>query len=117
MMRTKKYTSLRGGISLATLIPAINTCASRAPIGEWHVVRFAENFPDSAIASTLPTQLSWSHMGVIVALKTPQARQFYASGGGGREGGGAGVLCGGDEGNTEIGDGGGSFSTRLPRTT
>jgi len=43
------------------------------------MVKFAESFPDAAIVSTLSTQLSWSHMVAIVALKTPQARQFYAS--------------------------------------
>jgi predicted nuclease of restriction endonuclease-like (RecB) superfamily len=42
------------------------------------MVKFAESFPDEAIVSTLSTQLSWSHMVTIVALKTPQARQFYA---------------------------------------
>lgn len=42
------------------------------------MVKFAESFPDAAIVSTLSTQLSWSHMVAIVALKTPQARQFYA---------------------------------------
>jgi|GEM_PF-2168385 len=43
------------------------------------MVRFAENFPDAAFVSTLSTQMSWSHMVAIVALKTPQARRFYAS--------------------------------------
>jgi len=43
------------------------------------MVKFAESFPDAAIVSTLSTQLSWSHMVAIVALKNPQARQFYAS--------------------------------------
>ena len=42
-------------------------------------VKFAEGFPDAAIVSTLSTKLSWSHMVAIVALKTPQARQFYAN--------------------------------------
>ncbi|MCM2295791.1 DUF1016 N-terminal domain-containing protein [Rhodoferax sp.] len=42
-------------------------------------MRFVESFPDAAIVSTLSTQLSWSHMVAIVALKTPQVRQFYAS--------------------------------------
>ena len=42
------------------------------------MVKFAEGFPDAAIVSTLSTKLSWSHMVAIVALKTPQARQFYA---------------------------------------
>jgi predicted nuclease of restriction endonuclease-like (RecB) superfamily len=43
------------------------------------MVKFAEGFPDAAIVSTLSTQLSWSHMVAIVALKTPQTRQFYAN--------------------------------------
>jgi predicted nuclease of restriction endonuclease-like (RecB) superfamily len=42
------------------------------------MVKFAESFPDAAIVSTLSTKLSWSHMVAIVALKTPQVRQFYA---------------------------------------
>ncbi|OOV08909.1 hypothetical protein RF819_05240 [Rhodoferax fermentans] len=42
------------------------------------MVKFAESFPDAAIVSTLSTKLSWSHMVAIVALKTPQARQYYA---------------------------------------
>lgn len=42
------------------------------------MVKFAESFPDGAIVSTLSAKLSWSHMVAIVALKTPQARQFYA---------------------------------------
>lgn len=42
------------------------------------MVKFAEAFPDAEIVSTLSTQLSWSHMVTIVALKTPDARHFYA---------------------------------------
>lgn len=42
------------------------------------MVKFAEAFPDAGIVSTLSTKLSWSHWVVIVALKTPEARQFYA---------------------------------------
>jgi hypothetical protein len=41
-------------------------------------VKFAESFPDVEIVSTLSTQLSWSHLVAIVALKTPEARAFYA---------------------------------------
>ena len=41
------------------------------------MVKFAQAFPDAAILSTLSTQLSWSHLVAIVALKTPQARAFY----------------------------------------
>ncbi|CAN7708624.1 PDDEXK nuclease domain-containing protein [Variovorax paradoxus] len=42
------------------------------------MVKFAEAFPDAEIVSTLSTQLSWSHLVAIVALKTPEARAFYA---------------------------------------
>jgi hypothetical protein len=42
------------------------------------MVKFAEAFPDAEIVSTLSTQLSWSHLVTIVALKTPEARAFYA---------------------------------------
>ena len=42
------------------------------------MVKFAEAFSDAAIVSTLSAKLSWSHMVAIVALKSPDARQFYA---------------------------------------
>lgn len=42
------------------------------------MVKFAHAFPSAEIVSTLSTKLSWSHIVAIVALKTPQARQFYA---------------------------------------
>ena len=42
------------------------------------MVKLAEAFPDPAILSTLSSKLSWSHMVLIVALKTAPARQFYA---------------------------------------
>lgn len=42
------------------------------------MVKFAEAFPDTEIVSTLSTQLSWSHLVAIVALKTSEARAFYA---------------------------------------
>lgn len=42
------------------------------------MVKFAEAFSDAEIVSTLSTQLSWSHLVAIVALKTPEARAFYA---------------------------------------
>jgi predicted nuclease of restriction endonuclease-like (RecB) superfamily len=42
------------------------------------MVKFAQAFPSAEIVSTLSTQLSWSHMVAIVALKAPEAQQFYA---------------------------------------
>lgn len=43
------------------------------------MLRFAQAFPAAGIVSTLSTQLSWSHLVAIVPLKTPEARQFYAT--------------------------------------
>lgn len=42
------------------------------------MVKFAQAFPDAAIVSTLSTELSWSHLVAIVALKSAPARAFYA---------------------------------------
>ncbi|GKT19229.1 PDDEXK nuclease domain-containing protein [Acidovorax sp. SUPP2522] len=42
------------------------------------MVKFAQAFPSAEIVSTLSTKLSWSHMVAIVALKAPEAQQFYA---------------------------------------
>ena len=42
------------------------------------MVKFAQAFPDAAIVSTLSTQLSWSHLVAIVALKSPESRAYYA---------------------------------------
>ncbi len=42
------------------------------------MVKFAEAFPDAGIVSTLSAKLSWSHLVAIVALKSQEARQFYA---------------------------------------
>ncbi len=42
------------------------------------MLKFAQVFPDGEILSTLSTELSWSHLVVIIALKTQRARQFYA---------------------------------------
>jgi len=35
------------------------------------------NFPDFGIVSPLATQLSWSHVVEVLALKTLEARLFY----------------------------------------
>ncbi|ATE62791.1 hypothetical protein CCZ27_19490 [Thauera sinica] len=42
------------------------------------MVKFAQTFPEAGIVTTLSAKLSWSHLVAIVALKTPQARHFYA---------------------------------------
>lgn len=63
---------------LTSLIPTL-TATSFDLTGKRRMAKFAERFPDAAIVSTLSRQLSWSHMVAIVAPKTPQACQFYAS--------------------------------------
>lgn len=44
----------------------------------WHMVRFAQVFPDAEIVSTLSRQLSWSHFLDLIYLKDPLERDFYA---------------------------------------
>ena len=43
------------------------------------MVKFSQAFPSLQILSTVSTKLSWSHFVAIVALKTPEAQNFYAS--------------------------------------
>jgi predicted nuclease of restriction endonuclease-like (RecB) superfamily len=42
------------------------------------MVRFAEQFPDERILATLLQELTWSHFTVLLPLKDPLAREFYA---------------------------------------
>lgn len=42
-----------------------------------HCLRFAETFPESTIVHTLCTQLSWSHIRLIIPMETELQRQFY----------------------------------------
>jgi predicted nuclease of restriction endonuclease-like (RecB) superfamily len=42
------------------------------------MVRFAESMADEAIVATLSQQLSWSHFQVLLPIKDPLAREFYA---------------------------------------
>jgi hypothetical protein len=66
---------------LNSLITALTT-SSFDSSGKCRLVKFAESLPDAAMVSTLSTlstPLSWSQMVATVALKTPQARQFYTS--------------------------------------
>lgn len=42
------------------------------------MVQFAEAFPDQAIVATLWRQLSWSHFRLLLPLKRPLQREFYA---------------------------------------
>ena len=42
------------------------------------MVQFAEAFPDEAIVATLWRHLSWSHFRVLLPLKRPLQREFYA---------------------------------------
>jgi len=42
------------------------------------MIRFAEVFPQKEIVATLSQQLSWSHFVILIALKEPLQREFYA---------------------------------------
>lgn len=44
----------------------------------FHMVRFAEVFPDKQIVHALSGQLSWTHLRQIIYLKEPLQREFYA---------------------------------------
>jgi predicted nuclease of restriction endonuclease-like (RecB) superfamily len=44
----------------------------------WHMIRFAEVFPDEKIVNSLSTQLGWTHFRHIIALDDPLKRDFYA---------------------------------------
>ena len=42
------------------------------------MLQFAEQFADKEIVVTLARQLSWSHFLVLLPLKNPEAKLFYA---------------------------------------
>jgi predicted nuclease of restriction endonuclease-like (RecB) superfamily len=44
----------------------------------YHMIRFAEVFPDEAIVNALRTQLSWTHFRELLAIDDPLKREFYA---------------------------------------
>jgi len=44
----------------------------------FHMIRFAEAFPDEKIVSALRRQLSWTHFKQIIYLDDPLKRDFYA---------------------------------------
>ena len=44
----------------------------------FHMLRFAEAFPDRRIVGTLSRQLGWSHFLELLYLKEPLAREYYA---------------------------------------
>lgn len=44
----------------------------------FHMIRFAEVFPNEHIVSALRTQLSWTHFRELIALDDPLKREFYA---------------------------------------
>ena len=44
----------------------------------WHMLRFAEVFPEEKIVNALSTQLGWTHFRFIIALDDPLKRDFYA---------------------------------------
>jgi predicted nuclease of restriction endonuclease-like (RecB) superfamily len=45
----------------------------------FHMMRFAEAFPDSRIVYTLSRQLTWSHFCILIYQEKPLEREFYAA--------------------------------------
>jgi DUF1016 N-terminal domain len=43
----------------------------------FHMIRFAEIFPDEAIVNALRTQLSWTHFCELLPIDDPLKREFY----------------------------------------
>jgi len=43
----------------------------------FHMIRFAEAFPDEQIVNALHTQLSWTHFRELIAIDDPLKREFY----------------------------------------
>jgi predicted nuclease of restriction endonuclease-like (RecB) superfamily len=44
----------------------------------FHMIRFAELFPDQEIVNALRTQLSWTHFRELLSIEDPLKRDFYA---------------------------------------
>jgi hypothetical protein len=44
----------------------------------FHMIRFAEMFPDDEIVHALRGQLSWTHFRELIAIDDPLKRDFYA---------------------------------------
>jgi predicted nuclease of restriction endonuclease-like (RecB) superfamily len=44
----------------------------------WRMIQFAEVFPDEEIVATLRRQLGWTHFRILIPLKDPLKRDFYA---------------------------------------
>lgn len=44
----------------------------------FHMIRFAELFPNEAIVNALRTQLSWTHFRELLSLNDPLKREFYS---------------------------------------
>ena len=60
----------------AQLIPEFGSSFSTRNL--WHMIRFAEVFPDEKIVNALSTQLGWTHFRHIIAFDDPLKRDFYA---------------------------------------
>ncbi|MFH0726833.1 MAG: PDDEXK nuclease domain-containing protein, partial [Pseudomonadota bacterium] len=44
----------------------------------FHMIRFAQVFPEEGIVSALRTQLTWTHFRMLIAIEDPLKRDFYA---------------------------------------
>jgi len=60
----------------AQLVPEFGEGFSKRNL--FHMIRFAETFPEEKIVNALSTQLGWTHFRHIIALDDPLKRDFYA---------------------------------------
>jgi predicted nuclease of restriction endonuclease-like (RecB) superfamily len=65
---------------VATLSPQLTKRYGRGfeKASLYRMIKFAQAFPDQEIVASLSPQLSWSHFREIIAIRSPEARQFYA---------------------------------------
>ena len=66
------------------IVPALSTQLSEefdssfSTRNLWHMIRFAEVFPDEKIVNALSTQLGWTYFRHIIGLDDLLKRDFYA---------------------------------------
>lgn len=64
---------------VATLSPQLTRSFGRGfdPSNLYRMVKFSQTFPDPEIVASLTQQLSWSHFGALLPVRTADARAFY----------------------------------------
>jgi len=65
------------------IVPALSTQLSEefdssfSTRNLWHMIRFAEVFPDEKILNALSTQLGWSHFVEVIPLKDDDGKENF----------------------------------------